>query len=76
MIAPLQNHTHTIHIYDDDEFTDPDPLMQVGWGPETLTPEHQKTLQYYVKRLHEVTGKPYPTISEVGEIFHGHTGKG
>lgn len=40
----------------------PDILDRLG--PETLTPEHQKTLQYYVKQLHEATGKPYPTIYE------------
>jgi len=33
-------------------------------GPETLTLEHQKKLQYYVKQLHEATSKPYPTIYE------------
>jgi P22_AR N-terminal domain len=40
----------------------PDILDRLG--PETLTPQHQKTLQYYVKQLHEATGKPYPTIYE------------
>ena len=30
----------------------------------TLTPEHQRLVQYYVKRLHEATGKPYATIHD------------
>lgn len=33
-------------------------------GPQTLTPAHQSQFQQYVKRLHETTGKPYPTIYE------------
>lgn len=40
----------------------PDILDRLG--PQTLTPEHQKTLQYYVKQLHDATSKPYPTIYE------------
>ncbi len=40
----------------------PDILDRLG--PETLTPAHQKTLQYYVKQLHDATGKPYSTIYE------------
>lgn len=31
-------------------------------GPQTLTLEHQRVVQYYVKQLHEATGKPYGTI--------------
>jgi P22_AR N-terminal domain len=40
----------------------PDILDRLG--PQTLTPEHQKTLQYYVKQLHDATGKPYSMIYE------------
>jgi hypothetical protein len=32
--------------------------------PSTLTPGHQREVQVYVKRLHDATGKPYPTIYE------------
>ena len=40
-------------------------------GPETLTPEHQRTLQNAVKRLHEVGGYTFATIyTELGEHFH------
>jgi hypothetical protein len=40
-------------------------------GPETLTPEHQRTVQNAAKRLHEVGGYAYPTIyTELGEHFH------
>ncbi len=31
-------------------------------GPETLTIEHQRSVQSLVKRLHDATGKPYGTI--------------
>lgn len=31
-------------------------------GPETLSPEHQRKVQYMVKRLHDATGKAYGTI--------------
>ncbi len=31
-------------------------------GPETITPQHQRQVQAYVKRLHEASGKAYPTI--------------
>ncbi len=31
-------------------------------GPETLTPEHQRSVQGMVKHLHDATGKPYGTI--------------
>ena len=31
-------------------------------GPPTLSPEHQHTVQRAVKRLHELTGRPYPTL--------------
>jgi len=31
-------------------------------GPQTLTAEHQRAVQYYVKQLHDATGKPYGTI--------------
>ena len=31
-------------------------------GPETLTIEHQRSVQGLVKRLHDATGKPYGTI--------------
>jgi hypothetical protein len=40
-------------------------------GPETLTPEHQRTIQNAAKRLHEVGGYAYATIyAELGEYFH------
>jgi hypothetical protein len=40
-------------------------------GPETLTPEHQRTVQNAAKRLHEVRGYAYATIyAELGEHFH------
>jgi hypothetical protein len=40
-------------------------------GPETLTPEHQRTVQNAAKRLHEVGGYSYATIyAELGERFH------
>jgi hypothetical protein len=40
-------------------------------GPETLTPEHQRTVQNAVKRLHEVGGYAYATIyAELGQHFH------
>lgn len=32
--------------------------------PPTLTPAHQREVQVFVKRLHDATGKPYPTIYE------------
>jgi hypothetical protein len=31
-------------------------------GPQTLTPEHQQAIHDYADQLHELTGKPYPTI--------------
>lgn len=31
-------------------------------GPQTLTTEHQRLVQYYVKQLHDATGKAFPTI--------------
>jgi hypothetical protein len=31
-------------------------------GPETITPQHQGQVRGYVKQLHELTNKPYPTI--------------
>jgi BRO family, N-terminal domain len=40
-------------------------------GPEALTPEHQRTVQNAVKRLHEVGGYAYATIYvELGQHFH------
>lgn len=40
-------------------------------GPQTLTPEHQRTVQNLVKRMHEVSGAAYATIyAELGEHFH------
>lgn len=38
----------------------PDILDRLG--PETLTPDHQRQVQYRAKQLHEATGKPYGTI--------------
>jgi hypothetical protein len=40
-------------------------------GPQTLTPEHQRTVQNSAKRLHELAGVAYPTIyAELGDHFH------
>ncbi len=40
-------------------------------GPETLTPEHQRTVQHAVKRLHDVGGSAYASIyADLGEHFH------
>ncbi len=44
--------------------TDLIPEILERLGPETLTPAHQQLLQQHVKRLHEATGKAYPTIYE------------
>ncbi len=38
----------------------PDILDRLG--PETLTTEHQRSVQGLVKRLHDATGKPFGTI--------------
>ncbi len=38
----------------------PDILDRLG--PETLTIEHQRSVQSLVKRLHDATGKPFGTI--------------
>ncbi len=40
-------------------------------GPETLTPEHQRTVQHAVKRLNEIGGHAYASIyADLGEHFH------
>ncbi len=40
-------------------------------GPQTLKPEHQRTMQNLAKRLHEVSGAAFATIyAELGEHFH------
>ncbi len=40
-------------------------------GPATLSPEHQRSVQAGVKRLHEVSGVAYPTIhDELRQHFH------
>lgn len=40
-------------------------------GPVTLTPEHQRTVQNAVTRLHELTGRAYGTIyDELKNAFH------
>jgi hypothetical protein len=40
-------------------------------GPITLTPEHQRTVQNAVKRLHELGGYAYATIyADLGQSFH------
>ncbi len=44
--------------------TDLIPEILERLPPLTLTSAHQKLLQYYVKQLHEATGKPYPTVYE------------
>jgi hypothetical protein len=47
------------------------PEILVRLGPETLTPEHQRTVQNGAKRLHEIRGYSYGTIyAELGEHFH------
>lgn len=47
------------------------PELLEKLGPRTLSPEHQRTIQHAVKRLHEVSGAAYPTIyTELGERFH------
>jgi hypothetical protein len=39
-------------------------------GPPTVTPEHQHTVQRGVKRLHELTGRPYPSLyAELCDAF-------
>jgi hypothetical protein len=39
-------------------------------GPQTLSPEYQRTVQSMVKRIHELSGRAYPTLySELGEHF-------
>jgi hypothetical protein len=44
--------------------TDLIPEILERLGPATLTPAHQSQLQQLVKRLHQVSKKPYPTIYE------------
>lgn len=44
--------------------TDLIPEILDRLGPQALTPAHQSQFQQYIKRLHETTGKPYPTIYE------------
>ena len=44
--------------------TDLIPEILERLGPQTITSAQQKTLQHYVKQLHEASGKPYPTIYE------------
>lgn len=40
-------------------------------GPQTLSPEHQRTVQHLAKRLHEAGGCPYATIyADLGGAFH------
>jgi hypothetical protein len=40
-------------------------------GPELLSPEHQRTAQHLVKRLHEAGGFAYATIyADLGDHFH------
>ncbi len=42
--------------------TDLIPEILQRLGPETITPEHQRQVQAYVKQLHEAGGKAYATI--------------
>lgn len=42
--------------------TDLIPEILERLGPETLTIEHQRSIQGLVKRLHDATGKPFGTI--------------
>ena len=40
-------------------------------GPQTLSPEHQRTVQAGVNRLHDLTGRPYAAIyNDLREAFH------
>ncbi len=47
------------------------PELLERLGPQTLSPEHQHTIQSGVKRLHELTGRAYGTLwTELGASFH------
>ena len=40
-------------------------------GPETLSPEHQRTIQASVNRLHDLTGRSHAAIyDELRSTFH------
>jgi hypothetical protein len=47
-----------------EEVTNLIPEILERLGPQTLTSDHQRTLQRYVQRMHDLTGKPYGTIYE------------
>jgi P22_AR N-terminal domain len=45
-----------------EEVTNLIPEILERLGPQTLTSDHQRTVQKYVQQMHELTGKPYGTI--------------
>ena len=45
-----------------EEVTNLIPEILERLGPQTLTSDHQRTLQKYVQHMHELTGKPYGTL--------------
>jgi hypothetical protein len=47
-----------------EEVTNLIPEILERLGPQTLTDEHQQAIREYARQLHELTGKPYPTIWE------------
>lgn len=50
--------------------TDLIPEILDRLGPETISVEQQRQLQAYVRKLHELTGKPYGTIyDELKTVF-------
>jgi len=51
--------------------TDLIPEIIERLGPETITPAHQGQVKGYVKQLHELTGKPYPTIYDEIRLAFG-----
>ena len=48
----------------EEEVTNLIPEILERLGPQTLTSDHQRTLQRYVQHMHELTGKPYGAIYE------------
>src|SRR5260370_37187018 len=45
-----------------EEVTNLIPEILERLGPQTLTSDHQRTLQKNVQHMHELTGKPYSTL--------------
>ena len=59
------------HMENVEEVTRLIPEIIQQLGPQTLSPEHQRSVQASAKRLHELTGVPYPTIyDELRQYFH------